>query len=372
MVQLFFILAALLLIAVTAFHSLPQYRLGVQSSLHHGVRRTSNLAMTATSKNARKRVVVVGATGYIGKFVAQESIRRGHETIVVVRPSASEASVKFFEGAKIVYGDVCDEDNLKQTAFKEKVDVVISCLASRSGVKEDSFRIDYQATLNSLHGAIHANADQFILLSAFCVRKPLLQFQLAKLKFEEALIQAQKEQKIAKFSIVRPTAFFKSVSGQFELLQQGWPFVMFGNGEICRCNPIAESDLATYMLDCIEKPDRWNKVLNLGGPDEGLTMKQQGEMLFEVLGKEPKFWTAPVVIFDIVIGMLAALGKIFPKMEDAAELGRIGKYYAVEDMWTTVPEEKFGSTTLRQHYERIKEEGQEYDPYTTMFSSKKN
>lgn len=36
------------------------------------------------------------------------------------------------------------------------------------------------------------------------------------------------------------------------------------------------------MLDCIEKPDRWNKILNLGGPDEGLTMKQQGEMLFEV------------------------------------------------------------------------------------------
>jgi len=32
----------------------------------------------------------------------------------------------------------------------------------------------------------------------------------------------------------------------------GWPFVMFGDGEICRCNPIAESDLAAYMLDCID------------------------------------------------------------------------------------------------------------------------
>ena len=58
-------------------------------------------------------------------------------------------------------------------------------------------------------------------------------------------------------------------------------------------------------------------------------------------------------------------------MEDAAELARIGKYYAVEDMLTTRDSEKYGKVTLRQHYERIAVEGQEYDPYTTMFSAKK-
>ena len=58
-------------------------------------------------------------------------------------------------------------------------------------------------------------------------------------------------------------------------------------------------------------------------------------------------------------------------MEDAAELARIGKYYAVEDMLTTSDSEKYGKVTLRQHYERIAVEGQEYDPYTTMFSAKK-
>ena len=52
--------------------------------------------------------------------------------------------------------------------------------------------------------------------------------------------------------------------------------------------------------------------------------------------------------------------------EDAAELARIGKYYAVEDMLTTTPEAKYGSVTLRQHYSRIAVEGQEYDPYTTI------
>lgn len=45
-----------------------------------------------------------------------------------------------------------------------------------------------------------------------------------------------------------------------------------------------------------------------------------------------------------------------------------GKYYAVEDMLTTDPSEKFGTITLQEHYNRIAVEGQEYDPYTTMVS----
>lgn len=172
----------------------------------------------------RKRVVIVGATGYIGKYVTKESVRRGHETIAVVRPAADTTS-DFFSGATIVRGDVTNLELLQECeAFTSRPDVVISCLASRSGVKEDSFLIDYQATLNSLNAATAAGADQFVLLSAFCVRKPLLQFQKAKLQFESALEDAHKSGKLPKYSIVRPTAFFKSVSGQFELIQQGWPF----------------------------------------------------------------------------------------------------------------------------------------------------
>lgn len=239
-----------------ALHLLPR---GGAFGFSKGSLGLSMQASTSAAQS-KKRVVICGATGYIGKYVVQESVRRGHETIALVRPGSSTSSNKYLDGASIVYGDVTDEQNLKDTVFKDKVDVVISCLASRSGVKEDSYKIDYQATLNSLNAGVHANADQFILLSAFCVRKPLLQFQCAKLKFEEALVDAQKKGKIPKYSIVRPTAFFKSVSGQFELLQQGWPFVMFGNGEICKCNPIAESDLAAYMLDCVNTPERWNKV----------------------------------------------------------------------------------------------------------------
>jgi len=110
------------------------------------------------------------------------------------------------------------------------IEAVVSCLASRSGIKKDAYAIDYQATLNCLTAGRDKSvkARHFVLLSAFCVKNPWLQFQQAKLKFEAAL----QEQKDMTWSIVRPTAFFKSVSGQLEVIQSGAPFVMFGDGEV--------------------------------------------------------------------------------------------------------------------------------------------
>ena len=75
-----------------------------------------------------KKVVIVGGTGYIGKYVVKESVKRGYATTVVLRPGAVEKK-DFFAGAKLVYADVCDEASLLQV-LTEPVDAVISCLAS--------------------------------------------------------------------------------------------------------------------------------------------------------------------------------------------------------------------------------------------------
>ena len=156
-----------------------------------------------------------------------------------------------------------------------------------------------------------------------------MQFQFAKLKFEEALT-AQSDMS---YSIVRPTAFFKSVSGQFEVVDSGAPFVYFdlGGGRNAKCNPISEADLAVALIDTIADPAKKNFIWNLGGPDEGLTMVKQGEMLAAVLGKEPSQIAVPIGLFDVIINSLQWIADTFKseKFENAAELGRIGKYYAV-------------------------------------------
>jgi divinyl chlorophyllide a 8-vinyl-reductase len=92
------------------------------------------------------------------------------------------------------------------------------------------------------------------------------------------------------------------------------------------------------------------------------------QMLFSAVGMEPKYFSIPIWLFDVIIDGLQWGADTFKneRLENAAELCRIGKYYAVEDMVTTDPDEKFGTITLQEHFDRIAVEGQEYDPYVTM------
>ena len=92
------------------------------------------------------------------------------------------------------------------------------------------------------------------------------------------------------------------------------------------------------MADCIRDPALWDRVLPIGGPGEALSALQQGEMLFDVLGQEPRFIRVPVALFDAIIGFLDFLASVFGGgMKDTAEFGRIGKYYAVESMLVLDP-----------------------------------
>ncbi|XP_018840609.1 divinyl chlorophyllide a 8-vinyl-reductase, chloroplastic [Juglans regia] len=322
-------------------------------------------------------VLVVGSTGYIGAFVVKELLSRGFNVIAVAREKSGiraknnkEETLNQLKGANVCFSDVTRLDSLEKTLdnLGVSVDVVVSCLASRSGGVKDSWKIDYEATKNSLVAGRNRGASHFVLLSAICVQKPLLEFQRAKLKLEAELMKEAEVDNAFTYSIVRPTAFFKSLGGQVELVKDGKPYVMFGDGKLCACKPISESDLASFIADCVLSKDMINQVLPIGGPGKALTPLEQGETLFKLLGREPKFLKVPIGIMDFAIGVLDFLVKIFPSMEDAAEFGKIGRYYAAESMLILDPEtgeysaEKtpsYGKDTLEEFFERVLREGME-------------
>lgn len=89
-------------------------------------------------------------------------------------------------------------------------------------------------------------------------------------------------------------------------------------------------------------------------------------MMYSAIGEKPRFVYAPTWIFDAAINLLQFFATLTKSatLEDAAEMGRIGKYYAVEDMLTTRTEEKFGTITVQKHYDKIAANGQ--DPFTPL------
>jgi divinyl chlorophyllide a 8-vinyl-reductase len=289
--------------------------------------------MTADSQSqAALRVCLLGATGTIGSATLRALMRRGHEVVCFARPRPG--GERTIDGARVRIVDLGDPAAIARDGFRgERFDAVVSCMTSRTGVPRDARAVDHQAHVDVLAAAQKAGVRQFVLLSAICVQKPLLAFQHAKLAFEAALIDSG-----LTYSIVRPTAFFKSLSGQVERVKRGKAFLVFGDGTLTACKPIGDDDLADYLADCLTDDRRWNRVLPIGGPGEAVTPRQQGEALFELLGCEPRFRHVPVALLDGIIGVLSVLGRVAPSLADKAELARIGRYYATESMLVLNPE----------------------------------
>jgi divinyl chlorophyllide a 8-vinyl-reductase len=311
----------------------------------------------AHSSGNRLRIFMLGATGTIGRATVRALLRRGHDVVCFVRPN-SVVGAGQFGGAELRFGEVTDAGSLAQDGFRgEAFDVLLSCLASRNGSAKDAWAIDHRAHLDALAAAQVAGVKHVVLLSAICVQKPRLAFQYAKLAFEKTLIESGMT-----YSTVRPTAFFKSLSGQVGRVKNGKPILVFGDGKLTACKPISDDDLANYLADCLDNENMHNRTLPIGGPGEAITPKQQGEMLFSLLGQKPRFKHVPLRLLDIIIGMLNLVGRIVPAAARKAELARIGRYYASESMLVMDPgtgaynaaaTPSTGSQTLFDHYQRI-------------------
>lgn len=49
--------------------------------------------------------------------------------------------------------------------------------------------------------------------------------------------------------------------------------MMFGDGTLASCKPISEADLATFIVDCVQQPDRVDQVLPIGG-EQSLSLER--------------------------------------------------------------------------------------------------
>jgi divinyl chlorophyllide a 8-vinyl-reductase len=286
-----------------------------------------------------QNVALTGASGTIGAATKKALEAQGHSVLALGREA--------FESA----------DRLCTQLRIHEASAVVSCMASRTGTKADAWRVDHQAQSMLLTACLNAGVSQFVLLSAICVQRPRLHFQHAKLAFERELMASPLD-----WSIVRPTAFFKSLSGQLSRVQRGKPFMVFGDGTLTACKPIADDDLAEFLVGCLNQRQRSRKILPIGGPGEALTPRDQAAILARILGRPVPIRQVPPGLLLWVSRALRLLGKVFPDLAAKAEYARIGHYYATESMllWNEETQSydadatpSHGVATLEAHYRAV-------------------
>lgn len=304
--------------------------------------RAKGAAMTQPLHTPR-RVLLAGASGTIGAAAAARLAADGDAVTALPRAALGDKTV------------------MALAIAEAQPEIIISCIASRSGAPKDARAVDFAANAALLAAARQAGVRQFILLSAICVQKPLLAFQHAKLAFEAELAASG-----IGYTIVRPTAFFKSLSGQVKRVKAGKPFLVFGDGTLTRCKPISDGDLARFIAGCIDNPDAKDRILPIGGPGPAISLRDQGDLLFELTGRPPRYKSVSPKLFTYAERVLALGAGVSDWFAEKAEYARIARYYATESMLVRDPATgqysakltpEYGTETLRDHYMHLIAEG---------------
>ncbi len=223
-----------------------------------------------------KKVLVAGATGYLGQHIVKSLKAQGYWVRVLIRHEEQKA---IFEAVDDYFiGEITKMTTL--TGLMDEIDWVMTTVGiTRQKEGLTYMDVDYQGNFNLLKVALNGKVEKFLYVSAINGEKMRhLKIFEAKEKFVDILKASP-----IKHSIIRPNGFFSDMSDFLTMAQKGTVY-LFGNGEY-KLNPIHGADLALACIECLT-----NDIdeLTIGGPDL-FTQNQLAELAL-------KAWQRPIKI----------------------------------------------------------------------------
>jgi uncharacterized protein YbjT (DUF2867 family) len=229
-----------------------------------------------------RSVLVAGATGYLGGYVAREFKSRGYFVRALVRSRERAGELKDVVD-EVVVGEVTEPETIR--AVCDGMDVVFSSVGITKQKGNLTFKdVDYQGNRNLLDAARGAGVKKFIYTSVF--RGPSL-LHLDIVKAHEDFVTVLKASGM-RYAILRPTGFFSDMGEYLKMARKGRVYLI-GKGEN-RINPIHGADLAEVCVDAV---DRDVLEVDVGGP-EILTHREIGQLALKAAGKHERITSVPL------------------------------------------------------------------------------
>lgn len=236
-----------------------------------------------------RRVLVAGATGYLGGYVAQELKARGYFVRALVRSPAKLGHLGVLVD-EVVQGEVTRPGTLE--GICDGIDVVFSSVGITRQKGKLTFKdVDYQGNKNLLDMALKAGVGKFVYVSVYNGPGML---DLAIVKAHEDFVEVLKASGMS-YSVIRPTGFFSDMEEYLKMARRGRVYLI-GSGHN-RINPIHGADLA---VTCVDAVDETAKEIDVGGP-EAHSHREIAEIALRCSGKKPRISTVPVWIMTSVV-----------------------------------------------------------------------
>jgi uncharacterized protein YbjT (DUF2867 family) len=214
------------------------------------------------------RVLVTGATGYIGGLLVPRLVDRGHSVRCLARDRArltSAGAPPWAEQVEVVEGDVLDIDSLGPAL--RGMQVAYYLIHSMGGQAGPGFaQRDLHAASNFALVAREQGLERIVYLGGLGD---------ATAGLSEHLASRQAVGRVLAGSGVPVTEFRAAVivgagSVSFRMIRyltERLPAMITPKWVSTRIQPIAEDDVLRYLVEALEQPDSAGKVIEIGGAD---------------------------------------------------------------------------------------------------------
>lgn len=276
------------------------------------------------------KVLVTGATGFLGKRVARRLVEEGYRVRGLARTRSSVGDLKKL-GVEIAIGDLADESSI--VAAVEGVDVVVHAAAGTRGRAEESYAATIEGTRNVLEACRSGCVKKLVYISSCNVyevagypenqvvteeaqleRFPLRRGHYSAAKLQaEALVTAAMSKYSCAAVVLRPGTIYgpgaEIYTNMMGISLAGRFFVVFGDGESQL--PLVHVDNAVAaIIECVSHSAADNEIFNVVD-DDRVTKRVYMDRVVKALCPNAKVVYCPISLLLALTWLQEKLFGIF-------------------------------------------------------------
>jgi uncharacterized protein YbjT (DUF2867 family) len=249
------------------------------------------------------RVLVTGATGFVGREVVRQLHEAGHSIRILARrrssPCAHEAMARY--GVEVCSGDVVERAALDGAV--NGIEAVIHLVGIISDVGESTFEnVHVRGTGNMVAATRQAGTRRFVHMSALGTRpNAASRYHQTKWAAEELVRQSRLE-----WTIFRPSLIYGAHDqfiNLFARMIRLSPVVPLLGSPSARFQPVAVEAVAAAFVRCLSQPKSVGQTYDLCGP-EALTLSQIVDQIMGVMQRRRLKLQVPHALARCQAGLL--------------------------------------------------------------------
>lgn len=240
------------------------------------------------------KILVTGATGYIGGQLVPELQARGYKVRVMVRKQLDEYALRWPD-VEIVQADVLDYKALRQAL--SGIQCAYYLIHSLNKGKKKFEEMDRQASISFRKAAEENNLKRIIYLGGLGNPKGVLSDHLrSRLHVAEELGKGK-----IPLTFLRSAVIIGSGSTSYRMIKNlvlNCPVFLFPSKANSQCQPIAIRDVIRYLIGCLENDETIGKTFDIGGQDV-LTYQEMLKTQARLMGRKRYFFPSSVFTLNL-------------------------------------------------------------------------